>query len=98
MSAVGWVDGSRRLPPTWKTTPDPILPVVFRRLAGTPLPLLKLFKEESVVEAFHQAWQSGQVEPFGEKARWAVEVFREGDEVRGLVHALHVPQGVPPAG
>lgn len=58
--------------------------VVARRLANTPLPLLKLFKEESVVEAFHLAWQSGQVEPFGERARWAVEVFREGDEVRGL--------------
>ena len=58
--------------------------VVARRLAGTPLPLLTLFKEESVVEAFHVAWQSGRVEPFGEKARWAVEAFREGDEVRGL--------------
>lgn len=58
--------------------------LAYRRLGGVPVPLLALFKKTEVVEAFHRAWQEGEVKSFDEKTRWAVELFREGDDVRGL--------------
>ena len=58
--------------------------LVHRRLDGVPIQLLALFKKTEVVEAFHRAWHEGAVQSFDEKTRWAVELFREGDEVRGL--------------
>lgn len=58
--------------------------LVMRRFAGTPPPLLKLFKEEAVVGAFQRAWKEGDREPFNKKARWAIQTFADGDEVRSL--------------
>lgn len=60
--------------------------LAYRRLDEdpVPLPLLALFKKLEVVEAFHRAWEEGEVKSFDKETRWAVEAFREGDEVRGL--------------
>ena len=58
--------------------------LAYRRLEGVPVPLLALFKKTEVVGEFQRAWQEGEVQSFDEKTRWAVELFREGDDVRGL--------------
>jgi hypothetical protein len=58
--------------------------LAMRRLAGLPAPVLSLFRKDEISDAFQEAWRTGVLDQLNKEARRAVEMFREGDEMRSL--------------
>jgi predicted NACHT family NTPase len=58
--------------------------MVRRRQAEVPTAVLEIFRIPEVVEAFRKTWQAGEMLPFEDKIKWAIEAFASGDDVKGL--------------
>ena len=64
--------------------------LILSRQEGVPSPVLEIFRQQEVVEAFAGAWTSGKIMPFEETVCWAVESLAPGDRVKELdVDMIH---------